>query len=47
MSQKQLRIDYALCMAEGVGEGNGLSAEVLESEKKAFAQGLERVLGRV
>jgi glucose-6-phosphate isomerase len=47
VGQNRLRIDYALSMAEGVGPGDGLSAETLESEQKAFAQGLERVLGRV
>jgi glucose-6-phosphate isomerase len=47
VTQKQLRIDYALCMAEGVGAGAGLTAEALESEKKAFADGVSRVMARV
>jgi glucose-6-phosphate isomerase len=43
----RLRIDYALAMAEGVGAGYGLSAELLSAEQPLFAAGVERVLGRV
>lgn len=47
MSTTRLRIDYSLAMAEAVGVGNGLTAEVLASEQTAFAQGVKRVLARV
>ncbi len=47
MSTDRIRIDYALAMAEGVGAGNGLTAEALASEQTAFAAGLERVMAAV
>jgi glucose-6-phosphate isomerase len=45
--EERLRIDYALAMAEGVGAGNGLSADVLAAEQGVFAAGLANVLRRV
>lgn len=47
MSTDRIHIDYALAMAEGVGVGNGLSAEGLASEQTAFAAGLSRVMAAV
>jgi glucose-6-phosphate isomerase len=45
--EDRLRIDYALAMAEGVGAGNGLSADMLAAEQGVFAAGLANVLRRV
>lgn len=47
MTTDRIRIEYALAMAEGVGAGNGLTAETLAAEQASFARGRERLLAAV
>lgn len=44
---EQLSIDYSLSMADSLGEGCGLSAEMLDAEAASVGEGVARILSRV
>jgi len=44
---QQLSIDYALAMADSIGNRGGLSSDVLDGEAAVTAEGVKRILARV